>query len=464
MRIPSIQQINYYTYNKTQTKQATTPEGLMRSNLELPNNYYYPTNISFGLANAEGLRKLFNYGLPCMYTGVEMIDPQKVIALTKMGLNKISVKEVLELLAPYTNSIVNKEKEVLDIVKEQAKIEPYKNLQETLKILQSQYEYELLDKQIPIFKTLSAYSYSLPENIRYQFDRLMEETNDRINKKPIFSKFSVTEFKYKLERIKSDIGKLHDKKALAMMNKLIKTCDKFAPQTNEKNINSQRKLVSSMETTLKQSVLRNNKALEYLFTTAKGQLNSERVKIDFSRKSFIYNLSKILRNLEDKELRQTFLKIASKLPTSQDSVAAYITKLAKEPSDMILFRLLWPTTASIEHLLPKFCGGEDQMYNYGGATTSSNSERQHREFMEQIKRYPDTPKNCQKYIDRLIKYARAGIFEKEGIDISYIEEFKTTIANLSNNTIKLDTSKLYIDGRFKKPESATQTTLNLNLN
>jgi hypothetical protein len=62
--------------------------------------------------------------------------------------------------------------------------------------------------------------------------------------------------------------------------------------------------------------------------------------------------------------------------------------------------------------------------------------------------------NCQKYVNRLIKYAKAGIFEKEDIDIKYIEEFKETIETLSEGTIIVDTSKLYKGGKFKKPEPA----------
>ena len=454
MKISTIQHINNYNNYSRQIKKQGVSKSLECADAQLPQGYYYPTNINFGLANAEGLRKLFSYGLPCIYTGVEMIDPQKVIALTKMGLNRLTSKEVLKMIEPYYNSVVGKEKEVLDIVIAQAQNEPNKTLQETLQILQTQYEYELLQKQIPIFKTLTAYSYSLPENIRYQFNQLMNETNNRIERNPIVSDFSVTEFKYKLERIKDDIGKLHDKKALQVMNNLLKSCDKFAPKTSQKNINDQKKVLSTMDTFLKRSVLRNNVALSDLFKTSKAKLNLERVKVDFSRKSFIHDLSKILKPVEDKELRQTFLKIATKLPTSQDSVAAYITKLAKEPSYMIVYRLLWPTTPSVEHLLPHFCGGEDKMSNYGGACSVVNSDRQHKDFTEQMKRCPDTPKYCQKYIDRLIKYAEMGIFEREGIDIKYIEDFKNTIYTLSKGQIVLDTSRLYKIDRFRNLEPA----------
>ena len=295
--------------------------------------------------------------------------------------------------------------------------------------LKKQYEYELVAKQMPIFKTLEAYSYCLPEELRPRFEQLMTDTYDKINHRPIVSRFSVTEFRYKLEKIKDDIGKLHDKKSLGVVKHLIKMTEDFAPKTNAKNIYGQKKILSSMEKVLKRSTLRENEALLQLFEDTNAKINEEEILVPFSRKAFIYDLSQIIKKIDNSELKEIFMKIAEKLPTSTNSTAAYIMKASKQPAEKIIL---------------------------GGATAEINSERGHRDFMEQIKRYPDTPKNCQKFINRLIKYARAGIFEKEGIDVGYIEKFKKRIATLSEGTIILDTSKLYKGGRFPKPEPALE--------
>ena len=77
------------------------------------------------------------------------------------------------------------------------------------------------------------------------------------------------------------------------------------------------------------SILRGNEALQELMETSKAKINAEKISIPFSRKAFIYDLSQIIKELDDSDLKETFMKIAQKLPTSQDSTAAYITKYSK---------------------------------------------------------------------------------------------------------------------------------------
>lgn len=455
MKIPAINYTVYRQHNIGRNE-ANTPQASSCKDLELDNRFYYPTNISFGLKNAEPLRKLFMYGLPCMYTGVEMIPPQQIQTLMQSGLRKMLAIDICEKLEPFKNKLLEKEREIFKVIKDLAEEEPNKNLKELMLSLKKQYEYELIDKQMPIFKTLEAYSYSLPEELKPRFKQLMADTYDKINHRPIITRFSVTEFRYKLEKIKDDIGKLHDKKSLGVVKHFIKMSQDFAPKTNAKNIYGQRKILSSMANELRRGPLRENDALLKLFEDAHAKLNEEEVLIPFSRKAFIYDLSQIVKQVDSSDLKEAFMKIAEKLPTSTNNTAAYIIKASKEPAEKIVLRLLWPSMASVEHLLPKFCGGTDELYNYGGATAEVNSERGHRIFKEQMKKYPDTPKNCQKFVDRLIKYARAGIFEKEEIDIKYIEQFKKRIATLSEGAIILDTSELYKGGRFPKPEPALE--------
>ena len=54
-------------------------------------------NTSFGsIANAGKLKTLFSYGLPCMYSGVEMIDPKRAQKLLKNGVfKKTSLEEYI---------------------------------------------------------------------------------------------------------------------------------------------------------------------------------------------------------------------------------------------------------------------------------------------------------------------------------------------------------------------------------
>ena len=310
-----------------------------------------------------------------------------------------------------------------------------------------------------MFKTLRAYSYSLSSEKKEQIESLLQETNDKINEKPVTVAFSLNEFNYKLDKIKQDIAKLHDKNSLGIVNKLIKEAGRFDYLTNPKNIYSQQKILTDLENIIKKSILYNNDQLNELIQITRSRLNNEKIKVPFSRKVFINDLENILADLEDENLKTTFVKIAEKLPTSKDSVAAYILKFAKESSDKIAYRLLWPYLATIEHIHVKSEGGANDMSNYGVATARENSDRSNLTFAEQLERRPRTPEYSQKYVNRLIAYAQMGIFAKERISTDYIEEFKDAIAYESEGEIVLDVSKLKNGGFcYAKP------ALPLNLN
>ena len=70
------------------------------------NRTKYSKNVTFdGIANAGKLKILFSYGLPCMYSGVEMIDPKKAQKLLKNGSFKQPVAKVVQELKPYEHLI-----------------------------------------------------------------------------------------------------------------------------------------------------------------------------------------------------------------------------------------------------------------------------------------------------------------------------------------------------------------------
>ena len=453
MKINAINTIGYrqnFIYNKQSSSLKTAKETAY-----MQDAFYYPMDINFKAANAAPLRRLFSYGLPDMYTGLEMIDALKCKDILKNNnVNQIPAKVVCGLVEQFKECLDGTELEVFNLIKSRSEEEPNKTIQGIMQSLSLQYEYELVKKQLPIFKTLNAYSYSLPLEQREQFNKLMKETSDKISRRPIITRFSVTEFKYKLDKVKQDYGKLHDKKSLGLVNHIIKQTDNFAPKTNEKNIYNQRKILADIEKLINRTELKDNQELQDLIQVSKAKMDAEKVLIPFSRKAFIYDLSQIIKTLDDSNLKETFMKIAEKIPTSRDSIAAYITKNAHQSSEKIILTLLSPFFATVEHLHPKSLGGADDMYNYGGASSRSNSDRQNRPFTEQVSRIQLLPTYCQKYIDRLIDYALTGIFEEENIDIKYIEDFKNTIAAESEGAVLLDTSRLYKNGRFQKPKSA----------
>ena len=289
MKIPAIQQTCYRQYYQREYG-ITRPKNFECKNLELSNNFYYPQGITFGLEGAPAMKKLFSYGLPCIYTGIEMIDAQVVTKMLKNFVHRLPAVDVCRYIDPFINSLMDIEKKVYIAIKEQAELEPHKNVKEIMQSLRNNYEYELIKNQMPLFKALGSLGYCLPDDLRLQLNQLLTETENKIYKNPIITRFSVSEFNYKLKKIKDDIAKLHNKKTLGIVNHMIKLGTEFEPKTNEKNIFCQRKKLSNIEKYINNTTLKNNEALQELIETSKSKLNAEKVSIPFSRKAFIYDL------------------------------------------------------------------------------------------------------------------------------------------------------------------------------
>ena len=252
------------------------------------------------------------------------------------------------------------------------------------------------------------------------------------------------EFLYKLDKIRSDISKNRSPKAIKVMNKLVNEAGKLEYETNESTIEHQKKTIDFMRKIVKTSILKDKPQLMALFDNAEGRLNHKKILIPFSRKNFIYDLDTLLENLPDEKIKKKMHDIAERLPTSREYTSAYIMKYKNESSEKIVYRLLWPFLASVEHILPKSCGGADAMSNFGGATTRANSDRLSIPFVEQMKKNPKVKQYCQNYVDRLIELANNGIFASNHISVKYIKDFKRTIFTESNRQIILDISKLAV--------------------
>ena len=412
-------------------------------------NYPYPVAFT-SIQNSSKLRKLFEYKLPCIYSGIPMIDPKQFGKYLKTGAFARPSGEVIKIFDKFSESIVGMERQVLDIIAVRAKVHPDKTIQELLSEIEPIYRAKLRKTQTPIFKQLFELSQNLPDAQQLQFNLLMLETNKKLSKKPVRIPFSAYEFKYKLAKIKDDIIQTNDIKSKKVMNKLMKESKRLSNTTDKTTIDHQKNVVGMMEWVLRKSVLKDNPQLRELIYTSKARLLNNEIVVPFSRKSFLYDLIRVINDIPDKELKDKMINVAYQLPTSSQNIYAYLLKIAQEPSEKICARLLWPSLASVEHLLPRSCGGADIMANFAGATTRENSMRKSIDFKEQLKLRPQTPKYCQQYVDRLIELYKQGVFARNKINPRYIVDFKDTIYKLSGNQIDLDISELYKAWNFKQ--------------
>ncbi len=351
-------------------------------------------------------------------------------------------------MKPFEKSITDIEYQVYKIIKSVARLHPEKNLQQILKIVTPSYSAKLKNEQLPVLEQIRAAALDLPEDYQYRFQHFMSETEDKINEKPIYLPFSSYEFKYKLDKIGEDIVQNGSPKAQRVIEKLRLEASRLTDETDPKTMETQQQIMKFLKIILKSSVLKKNEQLRSLIGESQKRLNHERFLVPFSRKSFIYDLNNLIEPIEDEELKTRLQQLAISLPTSRKSIPAYIMKFSREPSWKIGYRLLWPNLASVEHILPQSKGGADEMYNFGGAGTRVNAERGNIDFTEQLIRVPETHENSQKYVDGLINQVKRGIFRKNNVSTSYVDEFCKTIQEQSCGQVNLNTAELQ-EHRYK---------------
>lgn len=404
--------------------------------------YYRPLTFT-SIQNSSKLRILFKYDLPCIYSGKTMIDPKHFSRLVKSGVFDKPSKEVAELLSKYKNTLSGDEERVTGIISARSKIHPNLNIHDLLKEIEPVYRRDLRKKQSGIFRNIDSEFKNLPQEYQDKFSILMTDTDKRLNERPVLIPFSSYEFKYKLAKIKDKIVTGDNNlKAKKTMNKLLKESKRLSNTTNEKTIDGQIKIIGMLDWVLRKSVLKNNKDLQELIGTSKARLTNKEIIAPFSRKSFLYDLGRIVDDLPEEE-RVKIMQEAFKLPSSSQDFSAYMVKISNESSEKIASRILWPYLASVEHIFPKSEGGADVMANFAGATTRENSLRKSIDFTEQMKLRPNTPYYCQMYVNKLIDLYHQGVFDKYRINPKYIEEFKNTIYEQSKHQINLDISKFY---------------------
>ena len=84
MKTPAIQnQLFYPIYVRKKTQKTDVNHDCKKFDIPYA---YYPPSLSFGIANSGKLKTLFTYELPCMYTGIDMIDPKKIQKMLKNNL------------------------------------------------------------------------------------------------------------------------------------------------------------------------------------------------------------------------------------------------------------------------------------------------------------------------------------------------------------------------------------------
>lgn len=424
--------------------------------------------VSFGRSagNAEALRDLMSYKIPDMYSGKIVIDPKVVERFFENKLFQGTVKSIVKFISSYESSLHSIEKEVFSMIKTKAKQAPDKKLDEIMRELASKHDSKLRKIQQPIFSKLEIMAQDMPLEQRKEFANLMNLVNKKLVKEPVNVPFSAKEFKYKLGRIADEIYSRNNQNEITVMKRILRLAQQISEQSedelysiqnihskakknkkvkNKKNLIKKRSdILKKIESSIMDSELKDNKELETLIAQTRAKIYNIPIVVNFNRKSFIHDLQKITNTLEDKNLAKEMIKTASVLPKSRENVSAFIVKAANSSSEKIAYDLLQGSTGSIEHLVPFANKGKDIIENYGITTAYYNSERGNRSMEQQLLRHPETYRNCQKQVNRLIELCNNGTFAKVGLNKWYIINFAKKMFKLSppDNPLILDLSKL----------------------
>ncbi len=424
------------------------------------------TGVSHG---GEILKKLSAYGVPDIYTGQIMLDPNVLERLRGSGVFSKPLKDCVRIISHYEDTLLPVDRQFFEILKLHSKIQPESKISDVVKQIVPEHKKLLLKAQQPIFENLIQMACDLPKDLFDEFSVLMNITTKRLVNDPVILPFSEREFKYKLKRIADEIKTKNKRSETIAVNTLIREAEKifnnepkgsriygrnirkkFEYQRDPKIIKRNSENMQKFKEVFEQSRLRKNPDIIKLIENTSAKIHGLPSFAQFERKSFIHELKKITKSLKDRKFAQRFSDVAQTLPTSKENVSAFIVKYADDSSERIGSNMMMNGVCSVDHLVAKKNKGKNDLTNFGLSATEINRRKTNIKFDDWVRMHPEIYANSQKHVNRLIELYKAGKFaavstNKKKIDQTYIENLATTLAKISpkEKPIIIDLSKLY---------------------
>ncbi len=179
--------------------------------------------------------------------------------------------------------------------------------------------------------------------------------------------------------------------------------------------------------------------------TAKEFIVKKRM-VKFKRKIFIKDVEEFADKIKDKELSEKIKYEAEQMPTSEDSVSAFIMKYKDRTPEEIGERLLMFSAATLEHITPDSQNGEVTIWE----CQRCNNNRSDRPIVEQITQNPNMLDNLRNHIgilvDRAIFLRNHGGNEQANKLFGYAkavrDEYLTNIKKAKEDSIKVEQEAL----------------------
>ena len=392
----------------------------------LNSDIFVKNNPSFSaIKSAAGFRNLAeNEAIHCIYCGRPMFVEKVLTRLKSRGVFSGPIKNFVQEIFPYLEYLHPSEKQFFKKVTLMTFDYPQITLTEAIKKMYPRAHNELLKEQQPILKEISDLGKNLPYGWKTKLKNLLKISRYRLTEKPyIPDEFSGKEFTYKIKRLYDTISddviaKRIAKLAEPLTHPVFKKTDeqpaekfvkKILTLTDSMNTQSQNLTKSELQILLLKRIqdyanILKRRDIIMLCESGIKTIRREPVTIQFSNKSFKYDLHEVLENMPDLELTKKLFQAADRLPNSKNSVNAFITKHEKAAADTIGYNMLRPSIVTIEHMHPKSQGGANELYNFALACERDNNTRSNQDMKEFIRPFDiKKQKNYFKEIMREVK-------------------------------------------------------------
>lgn len=405
--------------------------------VSIPNLAPMPKDsVSFsGKAMTAKAFKKFSRSCVDFYTGRPMLDERELAKMKEDKFFTGTIRQTVNKLKKYYNEEIFEpiEKQVFERIMEAAKKSPETKLDELFNEWYMQTRKDLRKRQTPIFEQIKELGEQLPKDKQKEFKKFMERTDKMLYDKPVLKAFKFKEFQDKmnnyLKKITDNKIKHYITKNLERLEKIeklkdevpmeeIKTNDKYFKELIIKNLNSpksKKKLIREANLEIKKDIINEiykkanengYKKIANLCQTSIDMLDKKPVEISFRNKAFKYELTEIIYDIPNVELKEKMIQLTNQLPTSAQCPEALILKLKDAEPNIIGERLLNPSLVSIEHMVPQSLNGPDTMANCVLARRGINSRRGSEPLYITLKKYK--PENQQKYAECVVRLQRKG--------------------------------------------------------
>lgn len=387
-----------------------------RFNTGVTSDTFIKTSPSFGsTSNGRFLKDL--EGIRDPYSGVTILTNKQMNKISKDLSKKKNISQKNRYLAQYTDSMLPVERQVYQLFTVEGKRNKSTNYSEILNNYKGYALNNLIKEQNKVFK---------------QIDEAAKHVKSPEIKAEIYKE--TNEAKWRVQLPDDD---RHRFKRKSFINRLVLIHEDDVMEKINNNIQSLP--TTSREKALKEyndtaRIVRNNP----YDTNINGQTPLDRVKALQEKYA--------PETLDEKSEIEPILDIAIKLPTSKNSINAFIVKYHDRSEKEIGERLLNQSVGNIEHIHANSLGGENEAANFMFTTTALNSERGNMPIQSFMKLHPNIPKHCQEYTDDIINAGNKGRL-KDHEWYPYL--FKDTLEEESGIVVDISKYKIPPEKAFK---------------